>query len=274
MPISIVTAFFDIGRGDWASRPNTPDWLARSTENYFACFERLCQLENEIVVFTESRFADRIHAARAKLGYSTQTKIIAKDRLFEEHADRLETIARIMRQPGYLDGVTHPHCPEYWEPRYVLINYLKSTFACEALDSGLATGDFAAWIDFGYCRDEATLPKSLKWDYPFSDRIHLWNIERPDSQDLVSIIKTNKVYFTGPAIVASRSKWPELKRLMQNAFDMLVSFRLMDDDQTLLLMSYRAAPHLFETHYVDAAKTGWFIIFKDYNIYEGRTATG
>ena len=51
MAIGIVTAFFDIGRESWATRPNTPAWLARSTEDYFACFERMCRLENEIVVF-------------------------------------------------------------------------------------------------------------------------------------------------------------------------------------------------------------------------------
>jgi hypothetical protein len=59
MAIGIVTAFFDIGREDWAQRPNTPTWLARSTEDYFVCFERMCRLENEIVVFTQSRFAER-----------------------------------------------------------------------------------------------------------------------------------------------------------------------------------------------------------------------
>jgi hypothetical protein len=252
-----------------------PAWLGAQHGELFRLLRAHVPLENEIVVFTESRFADRIHAARAKLGYSTQTKIIAKDRLFEEHADRLETIARIMRQPGYLDGVTHPHCPEYWEPRYVLINYLKSTFACEALDSGLATGDFAAWIDFGYCRDEATLPKSLKWDYPVL-RPHPSVEHRAAPIHRTSFRSSRPIRSTSPVPPSLRAcgKWPELKRLMQNAFDMLVSFRLMDDDQTLLLMSYRAAPHLFETHYVDAAKTGWFIIFKDYNIYEGRTATG
>ena len=31
MAIGIVTAFFDIGREDWAKRPNTPAWLARGT---------------------------------------------------------------------------------------------------------------------------------------------------------------------------------------------------------------------------------------------------
>jgi hypothetical protein len=53
---------------------------------------------------------------------------------------------------------------------------------------------------------------------------------------------------------------------------MLISYDLMDDDdQTLLLMAYRNAPALFETHFVDAAKTGWFVLFKDYNLSPPQT---
>jgi protein YibB len=267
MAITIVTAFFDIGRQDWAKRPNTPAWLARSTEDYFTCFERMCRLENEIIVFTQSRFAERIADARAKLGFSNETRIVCKDDLFEDHGADLRKITRVMNMPGFLAGVTHPHCPEYWEPRYVLINYLKSFFACEAIAQSPVTSEFLAWVDFGYCREENVLPNPRKWDYPFSDKIHLFNIERLDSQNLVSIIKTNKVYFTGGAIVAPRNQWADLKRLMQNAFDLLLSYDLMDDDQTLLLMAYRKAPSLFETHFVDAANTGWFVLFKDYNAF-------
>ena len=79
MAIGIVTAFFDIGRESWATRPNTPAWLARSTEDYFACFERMCRLQNEIVVFTQVKFAERIAAARAKLGFENQTRIVCRD---------------------------------------------------------------------------------------------------------------------------------------------------------------------------------------------------
>lgn len=104
MAIGIVTAFFDIGREDWAKRPNTPAWLARSTEDYFACFERMCRLENEIVVFTQSRFAERIAAARGKLGFSNETRIVCKDTLFEEHGSDLKKITRVMNLPGFLYG--------------------------------------------------------------------------------------------------------------------------------------------------------------------------
>ena len=182
-----------------------------------------------------------------------------------DSVDELAKIARVMNRPSFLDGVTHPHCPEYWEPRYVLINYLKSAFACEAVEQGLAVSEFLAWVDFGYCRDESVLPQPPTWNYPFSEKIHLFNIERPDSQDVVSIIKTNKVYFQGCHIVAPQKKWADLRGLMRNAFEMLLSYDLMDDDQTLLLMAYRNAPSLFETHFVNVGKSGWFVLFKDYN---------
>ena len=47
--ITIVTAFYDIGRGDWK-------YFNRKTSYYFECFERLCKLKNKIVVFSEIKF--------------------------------------------------------------------------------------------------------------------------------------------------------------------------------------------------------------------------
>ena len=47
--ITIVTAFYDIGRGDWK-------YFNRKTYYYFECFERLCKLKNKIVVFSEIKF--------------------------------------------------------------------------------------------------------------------------------------------------------------------------------------------------------------------------
>ena len=48
--ISIVTAFFDIGRGEIGE--GYPDYLRRTNDTYFEHFSRLAVLENEMVVFT------------------------------------------------------------------------------------------------------------------------------------------------------------------------------------------------------------------------------
>ena len=39
--ITIITAFFDIGRGDWGSNQGYATHLARSTEQYFEYFKNL-----------------------------------------------------------------------------------------------------------------------------------------------------------------------------------------------------------------------------------------
>ena len=65
MPITIVTAFFDIGRGQWNSRQggNQP-FLKRTTDTYFRRFAHLASLDNEMVVFTSPDLVDRVRRLR------------------------------------------------------------------------------------------------------------------------------------------------------------------------------------------------------------------
>ena len=69
-PISIVTAFFDIGRGEIGE--GYPDYLRRTNDTYFEHFSRLAVLENEMVVFTSEEHRDRI----MKLREGKPTKLI------------------------------------------------------------------------------------------------------------------------------------------------------------------------------------------------------
>lgn len=45
--ITIVTAFFDIGRGEWAT-----GGFKRTPEDYLNYFKQLAVLENEMIIFT------------------------------------------------------------------------------------------------------------------------------------------------------------------------------------------------------------------------------
>ena len=48
--ISIVTAFFDIGRGDWTPDKGLPHYLQRTTDTYFDRFANMANLDNTLVV--------------------------------------------------------------------------------------------------------------------------------------------------------------------------------------------------------------------------------
>jgi protein YibB len=266
MPIAIITAFYDIGRAEWGEHPAVPQWLCRSVQYYFSCFERLARLDNELIIFTEEKFRDRVLAIRAQHGKQNKTRVICRD-IFSEYREEFDKISAVMKRPAFIDGLKMPYCPEYWEPRYVLINYLKSIFAGDVIKDRQVTSDLVAWLDFGYCRNEFILPSGMCWDYPFSDKIHLFNIRSLDDAHIISVIKNNTVYFQGCHIVASQQKWLELQKLMRQSFDALIAQNLIDDDQTLLLMSYRAAPELFETHFVDInGIADWFVVMREYNM--------
>ena len=64
MSISIVTAFFDIGRGDWTPDKGLPHYLHRTTDTYIERFGHLATLENEITVNWNQMVAEFLYWAQ------------------------------------------------------------------------------------------------------------------------------------------------------------------------------------------------------------------
>ena len=48
--ITIVTAFFDIGRGSWTPDKGLPHYLQRSNETYLERFGHMATLDNEMEI--------------------------------------------------------------------------------------------------------------------------------------------------------------------------------------------------------------------------------
>ena len=67
---------------------------------------------------------------------------------------------------------------------------------------------------------------------------------------------------TGGVIVAGKEQWLKLEALVNHSMNELLKNNLIDDDQTLLLMSYLSAPEEFEIH--QKSPDDWFFIFKDF----------
>jgi protein YibB len=154
--------------------------------------------------------------------------------------------------------------PEYWNADYVIVNALKSSFATQAIQRGVVETEMLAWLDFGYCRTKDTLNGVKLWQYPFNqNKIHFFNIkEWVEGTYIQDVIINNDVHITGPMIVASKENWPIVEHLVHHNTNELLKNNLVDDDQTLLLMSYLQNPELFELH---PLKDEWFVAFKDYH---------
>ena len=143
--ITIVTAFFDIGRGDWTADKGLPGFIQRTNETYLERFSYLAKLDNPMVIYTSEDFSERIAALR--VGKEDLTKVVVvnfKENFIEER----EMIKEIQNDPKFIEKITPSQrkMPEYWNADYVLVNYLKSTFVNHALSCGMIETDLVAWL--------------------------------------------------------------------------------------------------------------------------------
>lgn len=263
--IRIVTAFFDIGRGQW------DNWAKRTDEQYFYCFSRLAQMKNYMYIFTEPKYVNKVKEIRNFYGLLDKTEIIEVSDFFSPPYT-FKTVAwygkvsEVLKKDGFSSFPSDPSCPEYWSPEYIIVNYAKADFVDYVVKKYKHNQDTQlAWIDFGYVRDDSLLPQSRYWSYNFPNKINVFNIKELDNRSLIDIIKTNTVYFQGCHIVAKAKNWTAFSYDMFTSLSKLLEVDLVDDDQTGILMSYRRTPHAFHSHYIDTSKNGWFVIFKEFN---------
>jgi hypothetical protein len=116
--ITIVTAFFDIGRGDWTPDKGLPHYLQRTTKTYLERFSHLAKLENPMVVYTSKDLAKEIQFLRQ----NRPTEILTID--FEKNFTKLrEEITNVQKSPEYQSKINPMQVknPEYWNADYVLV---------------------------------------------------------------------------------------------------------------------------------------------------------
>jgi protein YibB len=254
--ISIVTAFYDIGRGNWTTSVEKnggplPHYLERSVDKYIDHFSRMCELENEVIVYTSPDLAPRLQAVSPKV------KVVEYD-YFELHNELRVKIEEIQTNPKFLKRINpyQVRNPEYWSKDYVGVTSLKAHFVNDAFERGIITNEWASWVDFGYCRDDGHVPASKMWDYDFTPGLmHYFNYREPNvnrpMENVQLAVLNNIVYIIGGVFVGQKEQWEVLKDDMKKSLEILMQNGLVDDDQGLLLMSYFVNPDMYELHKMD-----------------------
>jgi protein YibB len=267
MSISIVTAFYDIGRGDWTPDKGLPHYLQRSTDTYLERFSHLAKLKNEIIVFTSADLAEKVE----KVCYNRMenTKIVVLD-VFTHFAEMRKDIEAVQKSEDFQKIINPAQAknPEYWNPDYVMVTNLKAFFVHMAIQNNIPTNDMVSWIDFGYCRSEANIPASKEWNYSFDpEKIHMFNYKDYDDRPIGEIIANNDVYILGAKVVAHKSKWETMAKLMHHSYGELMRNGYVDDDQGLWLISYLLKKELFELHRIPDHQLGHdpFVLFNQFN---------
>ncbi len=261
--ISIVTAFFDIGRGEWQKNKILDHSYQRSSATYLERFSHLAKINNQMIVFTSSAFAPKILELRRAFDRDSQTIIFVIDDLFSEPTiAELEARIASKMNDRFRQWTVASDAPEYNFSRYVLVNALKSAFVNTAHAEGAIDAGQAAWIDFGYCRDGQRLDASTRWRFDTRGKMNLFHIRQIDQMPIFEVVKRGTVFFQGCHILVPVSKWSSFASEVGLALEALLTCDLVDDDQTLLLMAYRKNPADFIIHAVDPAD--WFVIFRNF----------
>ena len=259
---TIVTAFFDIGRGDWNSSHGYSDRLERTTDTYFNYFSKMAKLNNKMVVFTSSNFKEKILSIRR--GKPTHIITIDLHKKFKSVIKKISTIQnsdsfKKLIKPEQLEN------PEYWSSEYVLVTNLKAYFVNKAVQLGLTNNELIAWIDFGYIRKEKTLDGLTEWNHPFDkEKIHFFSIKNgldlADKDGVMKKVIENDTYIIGGVIVATKEKWTQLYHLATEVQKNFLSSGIIDDDQGIFLICASKEPKLVKLHYLGYME--WFNVFR------------
>lgn len=253
--ITIVSAFFDIGRGNMQG-------FERSSNKYVEYFKFWARMRNKLVVYTDKITAEQVLKIRDEFKLQDRTQVIIIDNVYALEPEVYEQIQKALANEAAINFRNYPKNPESWNPRYNYVTFLKPYFVADAVKKGYVDG-MIAWVDFGYNHGGENCIHSSEfdflWCYDFSPQIHLFAMEQPDDMPIFEVVKTMRAYIAGAIMVAPAELWIDFANLYKESMLHLTHCGFADDDQTLSIMAYRERPELFEIHPVD----DWFIALKE-----------
>ena len=92
--LTIVTAFFDCGRGEHSSQK-------RTNNDYIEYFKFWARIRNKVIIYTMPEFAEKIFKIRDKFGLADQTVIISDVDIWNVEKDILDKMQQIEDEGCY-----------------------------------------------------------------------------------------------------------------------------------------------------------------------------
>lgn len=245
--ITLVTDFFDIGRGEDKNQV-----LKRTAERYMREFKHWARIQNKLIVYTDPHSAKEIMAIRENYGLAEKTIIIEIDNLFELES---ELYGRMQKNAVHPDFLSFRYFPDAFSnnPKYDYMWLMKYYFMNDAYNRGLLT-EQVAWVDFGFDHGGLLYYEEdfdFKWEYDFGDKINIFCLYDPDSVRGIEILQYLDDCVLGNMHGLPRELVPTFWELVRKALEALLMLDCVDDDQMLVLMAYKLRPELFKVHITD-----------------------
>lgn len=252
--VTLVTAFFDIGRKDFKAIP-------RTNKKYLNDFKFWARIRNHLIVFTDRVYAPEILKIRTEFGLKDATEIIIIDDITVIEPEMLERMNKIRNNGWFTRFRILPNATSNI-PIYSYLMLLKGWFMKETVVKYNAHGPIA-WMDFGFNHGGAlfTNPEdfNFEWSLESIDKIKLFYFKTLDKKPIYETVRRLADSIMGCLYIIPDNLCAEFWNLTKGAMNNLLSVDLYDDDQLLLLMASRKRPDLFILEESD-----WFLPIKTY----------
>lgn len=255
--ITIVTAFFDIGREKMKK-------FERSNELYFNYFTKWAKLKNNLVVFVENeKIKVEILNFRKSINLENRTTVIVMEDLFRISPEIYKLIEKAMNNKILSEYRLRPYNPESNSKLYNYVTVLK-TWCLNYVANDLNISGQLAWIDFGFNHGGTVYSLesdfNIEWKYDFGEKITLFNLQDLDDRPVFDIIFSMDTYIMGSIIIVPAKLAEAFWQLTKYSVKILSEVGLSDDDQIIWLICSRIRPELFNIR----KTSGWHKALKEY----------
>ena len=252
--ITLVTAFFDIGRKDYKRYP-------RSNDDYLEYFSVWARMNNKVIVYTNSDMAKKVIEVRRKYGLESKTIIVEvndETKIEKELYDKMHLIS----QNDEFLNFRFIHDALSNNAKYDYVMLLKYWCLKDAVQKGYANG-MVAWIDFGFNHGDKCYINPEEFNFTWktnlnSQKIHLFSLHELDDTPIFKHVMKLDDSLIGAPIILPDFLCDKFWNLVKLSMESLIRVGFIDDDQLLILMAYRENKELFEIHISD-----WFLPLKE-----------
>jgi hypothetical protein len=262
--ITLVTAFLDIGRGEWA------DDIKRSPSFYTDSFATYLNYPYKMVCYIDDKYIDDILKKYSTSPYQNKRfipinrewllrnirawKNIENDRIIM-NSDKFKDFLKGRLPHMYPEGIPETNvrnhlCPENVFPEYNIINHSKIDFIANAIMNGYITTKYTGWSDFGYFKSyhyDGTLPKStIDVNKLKPDKITFCTRRRmiPDDTNMMWTLLFGHELFIGAFYAGPTELMLRFQHTYHEAVNKMYEHFISDDDQHVYIQCYCLNPEL------------------------------
>lgn len=153
---AIVTAIFDIGRDKW-------DSFGVQYHTYFWWMRNILYLDTNIIIYTESKFRDKILEYRKQVDTDLNKTILIIQPLEEIDGYKMfyDPLNQLMSSEEFKATILFD-VPEMTKPLYNIVMFSKLFYIKDAAKKSLFNADLYVWVDAGLIREPNPIV-GIKW---------------------------------------------------------------------------------------------------------------